>query len=1738
MRSEGEVSPVFPPMKLPCAAKRFPTRTTLGLLALAALTGQSYGQVLKLGVSFSGRNSGALDFGIDAIAGVDPQQDWNILQAPFNFPDGGGAGPFTTAPLLIDNGVNGTSGTSTITATVTANDSWSSDGPTGTPDEQLMKGIIKAAFAPTPKVGTVTINGLLTGASYKVIAYSAMNGTGSTSDWSIAGATAYDTYFITSENSFDGTFTRGLSLSAAARSAEVDYVQWDSVVPSATGTLTLNWTWQGGADGAGLAGFQLVQLATPVDRTWDRGAGAGVWDNTSVNWVDVAETPGVFLDFDRAIFSNRGTTGARTITVAAGGVTTSDFTVANTAANPYTIGGGGAIRGPGKLIKSGVGELTMVGENEFTGGVEVRHGTLNTATIGDSTTLGALGRAGTIGLGDPNPGGANDAVLNYTGVTATAVRNVATLGVNGGTFTIPAGVTLTLNDLSGTSPLTKGGAGTLAFTGGTGQFGGSITVPQGGLSLARIGSGTDKVMTLGTTGAATFSYSGPSVRDARTLTVGTSGATITVSNANALYLMKSATTTTGALTINGPGRFGFTDAVNFTAMPTIAPGATLALRGETGNTLPAGALTVTTGTLEIAAPTTAGEATPLILAGGTLRLGHEGLQGQYYTGGLGDIVNDMSGTSRNISSYFAPLTADVTARTNTNGRVDLNFSNAFGPLAPFADQGVTAENDVRAYFTGKILITQAGQHTFFTRSDDGSAIYIDGQRVVSNNAFQGQTERTGTIDLTPGLHDIQIFYYEGGGDAGLNVEYIPVGGARQVIPNSVLFAGDVYASATTPVNVTTSSTLEVAAGRADLGVLTQSPATTLTVSGSANFSGSSLAAGNYNLVTSSRLGVVNLGAITGAGARTITKTGPGALAFSQTTPPAGVTVNVNEGLIVNLGSDTLDALAGLTVNYGANGGLGLDSTAGNPTYTNPIAVSENFRLEAGGFGGQTTDTTITYSPSNGINIAAGKTLTVATNVRNYGLTITPAVQGSGAVVVEQGRVTFSGPTFAASGGLTVHTGQVAVTGPVTAGDISLTNNLNGVSPTGAALRGSLDLQGTVGAAAVTVGGGVLSVGGALTASGPYTQSAGTATFNGTVNVASLAMTGGTMTSQGAVISAGAVTFAGNANATVNANVTAASLALSGASNVTVTGNLTAPGGTVVNSGSTLTLGGASGATANGLTLNGGTIRATGGVTDLGTNSLVATPRTFTPGLLEGFFANTGINAAAPNTGTGRPNSDTGGVRLSPRMGLTAQKDAVNPGNYWGENESWVYTGQFFDADGIFTFGENIDDQTRVIIDGVTVLSNDQWNVATNTQGPDGTQHDTGATVPSANSGAIKADNNYGMGPLGDGWHTFEVRFQGGGGGNGPINFQGWGGGDNASYTNKGFGLAPNGTTSRLGGDYILPIDPGDGSLFRVQAQGTGGIISIDAGATIAAASTTGAQLITMTGFTGFSSTLKLNNNATATASNADDLQLTGFAPAGALDIGTNNTFTVGRINLVDDAELVKKGVGTVVVSGAVTGTSGIATSNFATGTFRVEAGHLIFNGASSGTGRVLVRDTGRLSGIGSIPKLTAQTGGLVTPGNEGAGQLTVGSTTEAGQLELLSGGTLTMELQSKTVLDQLRVFGGVTLDSATLQLSALPGLQTQIADLLFLIINDGVDPILNLAGTGPGTFAGLPNNTTVTVGGLPFQISYFGDSTTNSAVGGNDVVLIAGVPEPGTVSALLGGMATLLGLQRFRRRSK
>lgn len=97
------------------------------------------------------------------------------------------------------------------------------------------------------------------------------------------------------------------------------------------------------------------------------------------------------------------------------------------------------------------------------------------------------------------------------------------------------------------------------------------------------------------------------------------------------------------------------------------------------------------------------------------------------------------------------------------------------------------EDQVGFRYTGFIRVTEPGQYTFYTRSDDGSRLRIGTQLVVDNWGVHPTSEKSGSVVLTTGDHPYQLTWFNGGGETSLEVLWEGPGIAKQRVPKSALY---------------------------------------------------------------------------------------------------------------------------------------------------------------------------------------------------------------------------------------------------------------------------------------------------------------------------------------------------------------------------------------------------------------------------------------------------------------------------------------------------------------------------------------------------------------------------------------------------------------------------------------------------------------------------------------------------------------------------------------------------------------------------------------------------------------------------------------------------------------------------------------------------------------------------------------------------------------------------------------
>ena len=118
-------------------------------------------------------------------------------------------------------------------------------------------------------------------------------------------------------------------------------------------------------------------------------------------------------------------------------------------------------------------------------------------------------------------------------------------------------------------------------------------------------------------------------------------------------------------------------------------------------------------------------------------------------------------------------------------------------------------------WTGYVQAPTSENYTFFTTTDDGVRLWINGNLVVNDWSDQGMTDRSsGPITLVAGQsYAITMEYYENWGDAGAQLSWSSPSRGREIVPHQYLFTSQPISSMTSSYNWTISG-LTVPAGQA------------------------------------------------------------------------------------------------------------------------------------------------------------------------------------------------------------------------------------------------------------------------------------------------------------------------------------------------------------------------------------------------------------------------------------------------------------------------------------------------------------------------------------------------------------------------------------------------------------------------------------------------------------------------------------------------------------------------------------------------------------------------------------------------------------------------------------------------------------------------------------------------------------------------------------------------------------
>ena len=153
---------------------------------------------------------------------------------------------------------------------------------------------------------------------------------------------------------------------------------------------------------------------------------------------------------------------------------------------------------------------------------------------------------------------------------------------------------------------------------------------------------------------------------------------------------------------------------------------------------------------------------------------------RYLTGddGGGEPGGDGTGLT---GTYYSNIDFTGNSITRTDAAVNFNWGTG-GPSSTIGTDTFSAR------WTGQVEAEETGRYTFFTRTDDGVRLWVNGQLIVDRWLPQSATEHSGSIELVAGRkYDIKMEYFERYGSALAELRWSAPNTPKEVVPTSALF---------------------------------------------------------------------------------------------------------------------------------------------------------------------------------------------------------------------------------------------------------------------------------------------------------------------------------------------------------------------------------------------------------------------------------------------------------------------------------------------------------------------------------------------------------------------------------------------------------------------------------------------------------------------------------------------------------------------------------------------------------------------------------------------------------------------------------------------------------------------------------------------------------------------------------------------------------------------------------------
>jgi hypothetical protein len=129
---------------------------------------------------------------------------------------------------------------------------------------------------------------------------------------------------------------------------------------------------------------------------------------------------------------------------------------------------------------------------------------------------------------------------------------------------------------------------------------------------------------------------------------------------------------------------------------------------------------------------------------------------------------------------------DFTGKSASRGDKTVNFNWSSGaPISGFGSDTFSVR------WSGFVVPAKSETYSFYTNTDDGVRLWVNGKLLVDRWSNKGASEYSGSITLVGGqAYAIKMEYFENTGKAQAQLRWSSASVAKQIVPQSALFSSD------------------------------------------------------------------------------------------------------------------------------------------------------------------------------------------------------------------------------------------------------------------------------------------------------------------------------------------------------------------------------------------------------------------------------------------------------------------------------------------------------------------------------------------------------------------------------------------------------------------------------------------------------------------------------------------------------------------------------------------------------------------------------------------------------------------------------------------------------------------------------------------------------------------------------------------------------------------------------------